>query len=399
MSITLDWLHVISLLGAVQGFFLAGVLVTKGTNPAANRLLAAVTAAFSVYLASAVYRAAGWMEVFPHFFGVSNPLPLVFGPLIYLYAVHASDRTRRLWNRDLLHFMPATAVIIVTLPIYLKSGAEKIAFYQQLQQGDIPRLLQVIDWLKFVSGLSYTVATIRHLLRHRVTVMDSYSTVERVKLHWLLWPTSASAIVWAVATALHLRQVLSLPPRHGENLVALGIAITVYGIRYMELRQPEVFNFVTSEFPVVAATPAPPPDQRARYERSGLSDQEAESLKDALLAIMERERPHQNSELTLADQQQVGTEKPEAINQREDAHEAHDDGHPGGGLSSCRWPNGRFCARPGRHASRESEVEGLRHSTQSVADATSLASVHRGSGIGELFPSSHGRASDGGQEL
>ena len=307
MFITIDWLHVISLLGAVQGLFLAGVLVTKRTNRTANRLLAAVTVAFSVYLTSAVYRAVGWMPVFPHFLGVSNPLPLVFGPLIYLYAVHASDRTRRLGKRDLLHFVPATAVVIATLPMYLQSGPEKIAFYQQLQGGDIPRLLQVIDWLKFVSGVSYTVATIRHLLRHRLTVMNSYSTVERVNLRWLLWLTSASAVVWALATALHVFLVLNLPPRHGENLVALGIAIMVYGIGYRGLRQPEVFNFVTSEFPVAAAAPAPPAppvppaDQSPRYQHSGLGDQEAESLKDALLLAMEKERPYRDSDLTLAD--------------------------------------------------------------------------------------------------
>jgi len=301
MSITLDWFHAISLLGAVQGLFLAGVLATKRTNRAANRLLAAVTAAFSVFLVSTVYYAVGWIRVFPHFFGVANPLPLVFGPLIYLYAAHASDRTRRFRTIDLLHFAPAAAAVIATVPIYLKSGTAKIELYQELQQGDIPRLLQVIDWSKFVSGASYTVVTIRHLLRHRATVKDSYSTVERVNLRWLLWLTGAAAVVWAIATAFHLSQVLSVPPRHGDDLVALGIAITVYGIGYMGLRQPEVFNFVTAEFPVVPAAPSPPAGQRARYERSGLGDEEAESLRAELLSVMERERPYRNPELTLAD--------------------------------------------------------------------------------------------------
>jgi hypothetical protein len=51
-SLTLDWLHVIVLLGAIQGVFLAGALASKRRNRTANRLL-----------------------------GAAFPLPFLFGPL------------------------------------------------------------------------------------------------------------------------------------------------------------------------------------------------------------------------------------------------------------------------------------------------------------------------------
>jgi AraC-like DNA-binding protein len=38
-----------------------------------------------------------------------------------------------------------------------------------------------------------------------------------------------------------------------------------------------------------------------RYERSGLTDREAARLKDALTVVMDKERPWQDSDLTLAD--------------------------------------------------------------------------------------------------
>ena len=93
-SLTLDWLHVIVLFGAIQGVFLAGALVAKRRNRTANRLLAALMLCFSIYLASAVYYAAGLELVYPQFFGFSYPLPFIFGPLVYLYAVTAADRSR-----------------------------------------------------------------------------------------------------------------------------------------------------------------------------------------------------------------------------------------------------------------------------------------------------------------
>lgn len=285
----MSWLNVVSLLGAVQGFLLGGVLATKSVNRSANRLLAVLMATFSIYLFTAAYIGAGWIEIFPHFYFVSYPLPLVFGPLVYLYAVQASDHDRRFAIRDMVHFLPLIVVLILTLPIYLKSGAEKIEFYRQLRADNFPVMLQVINWLKYVSGVSYSVATIRHLLRHRGSVKDSYSSIEWVNLNWLLWLARAGAAIWAVATALQVAYAFHLPIQWLGNPVALGIALLVYGIGYMGLRQPEIFNFVMEE------------DEGARYERSGLGEREAAALKDALLAAMDKDRPYQDSALTLAD--------------------------------------------------------------------------------------------------
>ena len=91
-SMTLDWLNIAALLGAAQGFFLAGVLATQRRNRTANRLLAVAVFAFSIQMITVVYHAVELEQVFPHFFGVAFPLPLIYGPLIYLYTVCASDR-------------------------------------------------------------------------------------------------------------------------------------------------------------------------------------------------------------------------------------------------------------------------------------------------------------------
>jgi len=38
-TITLDWLHIVALLGAVQGLILTGVLAVRQRNRTANRIL------------------------------------------------------------------------------------------------------------------------------------------------------------------------------------------------------------------------------------------------------------------------------------------------------------------------------------------------------------------------
>jgi hypothetical protein len=102
VTITLDWLNVVALLGAVQGLILSGVLAARRRNRTANRILAVAMVALSIFLASSVYHAAGLERAFPHFFGAAYLMPLLYGPLIYLYAVTASDRSRGFTWRDAL---------------------------------------------------------------------------------------------------------------------------------------------------------------------------------------------------------------------------------------------------------------------------------------------------------
>lgn len=325
-NVTLDWLHVAILLGAVQGVVLALVLATQRRNRTANRILAVAIVAFSVHLASSVYYAAGLLDAAPHFFGLSYPLPLIYGPLIYLYAVAASDRARTLRWPDALHFLPFITVIAAALPIYSMSGAEKIALYGDLQQGNVPLLMKVVDPLKLVSGIAYATATILFLRKHAARVKESYSTIERVNLHWLVQLAIAAAGIWGLAVASQLLQPIDVPLlARGDDVVALAIAILVYWIGYKALRQPEIFDFAALDRRLTTAEigrphadiqpsppalvlessePAPEPASAAstgRYERSGLTDREATALERALLHVMEAERPWQDSELTLAD--------------------------------------------------------------------------------------------------
>ena len=329
--LTLDWLHLIALLGAIQGVFLAGALAAKRSNRTANRLLAATMVAFSIGLTSVVYYAAGLVQVFPHFFGASHPMPFLYGPLIYLYALTAADRSRRLTRRDALHFVPFLATVITGLPIYLMSGADKLALYQQLQRGEVPPLIAIATPLKLLSGVIYAPLTLIFLRRHRERVKDSYSSVERVNLRWLVWLGAAAAAIWAMAVSFQLLESGGIMRMtRGDDFIALAMAVLVYGIGYMGLRQPEVFRYETAEHRVPAelavaerlvlqpgpadVAPAPAEAQSparpqlvesepaaARYERSGLTDRDAALLEEALLRVMDRDRPWRNSDLTLAD--------------------------------------------------------------------------------------------------
>jgi AraC-like DNA-binding protein len=307
-GVTFGWIQLTALAGALQGLLLTAVLAAQRHNRTANRLLAALIAAFTLYLAGSAYYDSGLVRVFPHLFGVGYQMPWVFGPLVYLYAVAASDRSWRFPASGLLHFVPAAVNLIAAVPYYLMSAAEKVATFERLVAGEISPPLAALDPLKYVSGLGYTVATVLVLRRHRVRVEDSYSNTARVNLTWLLWLTGVAAGVWLLATTL---RITDFGARLRDEHISLAIALLVYGIGYMGLRQPEVFRYDTAEFAIPKGAAGPPaplppeppqPDGSApRYERSGLGYDEAARLRLSLLAIMDAEQPWKDSELTLTD--------------------------------------------------------------------------------------------------
>src|SRR3954463_16554028 len=120
-SLTLDWLQLAALIGSVQGVLLAVVLFGHRSNRTASRLLGVLMLTFTVFLASSAYYASGLFRRYPHFFGVSYLTPWLFGPLVYLYAVAASDRAWRFSRKDLLHFVPAALVLLVMGSFYMMS--------------------------------------------------------------------------------------------------------------------------------------------------------------------------------------------------------------------------------------------------------------------------------------
>lgn len=302
--LSLDWIQLAAIVGALQGLVLTAVLAAQRTNRTANRLLATFMAAMTIYLAAGPYYTAGLIRVYPHFFAVSYQTVWVFGPLVYLYARAASDRSWRFTPKTLLHFVPVTITTIAAMPFYMMSGAEKIATWEQWTVKGVGGALAYLDPFKYALGVAYSAATVSYLVRHRRDVEHSYSNIERVNLRWLLWLSAATGSIWVLVTGLKIAHV-STAMRDGH--VAIALALLVYGIGYMGLRQPEVFRYVRTALPPeereVESAPASarPETAMPRYERSGLSGAEASRLRESLLGMMENDQPWKESELTLAD--------------------------------------------------------------------------------------------------
>ena len=302
--LSLDWIQLAAIVGALQGLVLTAVLAAQRINRTANRLLATFMAAMTINLAAGPYYTAGLIRVYPHFFAVSYQTVWIFGPLVYLYARAASDRSWRFTPKTLAHFVPVTITTIAAMPFYVMSGAGKIATWEQWSVKGVGGALAYLDPFKYALGIAYSAATVSYLVRHRRDVEQSYSNIERVNLRWLRWLSAATGAIWLLVTGLKIAHV-STAMRDGH--VAIALALLVYGIGYMGLRQPEVFRYARGDLPAekreVESAPAAarPETAMPRYERSGLSGAEASRLRESLFGMMEKDQPWKESELTLAD--------------------------------------------------------------------------------------------------
>lgn len=312
---SLNWWQIVALFGAVQGTVVALALAARRPRRTPNLLLSALVLAFALHLASVVYYSADLVEWLPHFFGLTQPLPLAFGPLLYLYAITASGQQHRLGLRDWWHALPCAAFYIWGLPIYLQGSEGKVALYRAIQTGQLPLQSRVAIPLVLLSGVGYTVATLVALRRHQGVVAENYSSLERVNLQWLRWLALASALIWLTALLFEgadsTQWAVSLP---GDFVVAVGITLVIHAIGFWGLRQPEIFRYVTAEHAVVPTTPQPivesltepasdPVSDQSlpRYERSGLSPRDAEALKSRLLSLMDDEHLYRSADLKLGD--------------------------------------------------------------------------------------------------
>lgn len=136
--------------GALQGLFLSFLLVTRRANQLANRLLALLVLLISVQSTLVAFDTREFFLTFPHLSKVSWLLPLLFGPLIYLFTQKLTYEQPRFKLADLIHFIPFGLTFIYLLPYYLKTRAEKIAYlndFELARQDDFGWLGQVTLFL------------------------------------------------------------------------------------------------------------------------------------------------------------------------------------------------------------------------------------------------------------
>ena len=263
--------------------------------------------------------ATGKHVTFPYFLGLEIPMPLLYGPFLFLYTVALTDQEH---NKKInpLHFIPFVLALLSTLPFHALSFPQKIKVYQD--GGRAYELLSLIILIAvLISGFLYTFISLQKLKKHRKTIAEQFSYTEKINLKWLSYLILGSSIIWLVAI---FRQ---------DNYTFSAVVLYVLFIGYFGIKQvgiftntvPQIQNEIletssievnkTSNDTLFDEKEIEVQPEKIKYEKSKISSDEVSTIQKNLLVLMQTEKTYTDPELTLSDLAQKINVHPNTLSQ------------------------------------------------------------------------------------
>lgn len=231
---------------------------------------------------------------YPHLLGVSLPIPILHGVLLYLYTLALIKKEDQLTlKKVLIHLIPFFVLVILAIPFYVLSGPEKIDIYKRAGEGfEWYKIVQISSFVFF--GLAYSIVSIVEIRKCRQQLLDNFSNVDHRMLPWLEYLSIGLAVIWLVSALF------------SDQIVFGAVVIFVLFIGFFGINQyPVFYSIATPETKtlVVAAstTPVVLSDDEGfeKYSKSKLKDDEASRVMTQLETVMSIQKPFTNAELTL----------------------------------------------------------------------------------------------------
>lgn len=292
---------VVLTLAAAQAFLLALLIFQKHRALFANRFLAVMMLACGLAMIHILVQDYGLYDAAPELLYLVLGIPFLVGPLHFLYTKYLLSRSTSMARRDRLHFVSPVAVELVAVLIALLFPAS-LSLPRTNNVALVPPLFHVYNWVLLACGVTYTLASLRLLIKYNRTTKKVVSSLENVRLNWLMFLTLAALAAWLefLTESAFLLFGINL-----SNFVATSVcgALYIYAIGYYGLLKSEVLTVpaTVSTMHEIFEAAAGESDVPAKYERSGLDEDAAADLAERLAGLMDKEKPYTRPSLTLTE--------------------------------------------------------------------------------------------------
>ena len=217
----------------------------------------------------------------PWLLGIEHPLPLVHGIFLYLYVAFLTNQVPEKKNLPLLHCVPPVAMYLYLTTFFVLPVDEKIQVYRN-QGAGYEVYLSIKRYAIALSGIVYVTWSAILLGRHRKTIRDRFSSLEKVNLQWLRLLTYGMGGIWFFVIFFA-----------NDILILTGIVIFVFLIGFFGIRQSVIF--APDEVPAGSGEP------KKKYPKSGLTEEAAAALHRSLIHLMTAEALYKKSDLSIND--------------------------------------------------------------------------------------------------
>lgn len=303
-------------------FFLAFILLTKKGKSQADYILMAWLGVTGFHLASFYLHLSGQYTTYPALIGLGIPLPLVQGPFLYLYTLRQTS-PHNLRPYQWLHFLPLLGSYLMFSRFFLLPFETQVEIFRGQGHGfELPSMINLIA--VYISGVLYTVLSLIRLLKYRRNLVNEFSNIERINFNWLLYLLLWIAVIWIVIFVFK-----------EDKLIFGAAALFVLWLGYFGIRQTSVFghsryslqpsdptNFVVEapQGPILmpkeeSLLPSTAKEEMTKYQKSGLSDEDANRIHGELRNLLDTQKPYTDPELTLTDLARLLTVHPNVLSQ------------------------------------------------------------------------------------
>lgn len=291
------------IVGAVQAFFLTFLVINKKSKSKGDYIFAVLLSVFGLVLTGYTLEVIEVDTDFPVFLGIYTAIPMLIGPLIYLYVTSYTNKSQKFNPTVLLHIFP---YVFFTTAVFLKltvfSEGSVIEDRDIIEQVDHPFFL-FMNLFRICYNLFFCVAALVILKKHSKTIGKHFSYSENIDMKWLRY---IIIMMLSLATIVIITQVLHnffdiFHWRHLENFIYTFVTIVVFIMGYYGIKQQIIFVPSTRNMknPEKSNISSSSNEIKKQYLKSVLSKEDSQNHLNRLQNYMKEERPYLNGKLSL----------------------------------------------------------------------------------------------------
>ena len=300
MALTIT--NILLLFTSGLGFFLSLLIFHKYGYSLANRLLALLLFLYGVVLLRLLLWDLEYYRLIPHVLLMPVAISFLMGPVHYLYAKYLINSENKFIKRDFIHFVPFLIFQVFLFKDFFKSGEELIKAFTVIENESLSGEFVLFNWIITVHVLFYVALTLLKIHRYSLSLKYVFSSIEKLQLDWLWYITifiGAGMVVFLLENTFLLGGFIISELFALSNVI---FCLYVLAIGYLGLLKSEIFlskEFSDSVHDMPGISESLTDKEETRYKKSGLSEERAEEIMNALLELMDAEAPYADSGLTL----------------------------------------------------------------------------------------------------
>ena len=237
------------------------------------------------------------MENLHVYYLLSSKLPLLYGPLVYLFTRNILRQRKSQPATDALHFIP---FVFIAIFIFLAGRYFLPAWVQFLFYGASGAVVQII------SLLAYHYLALAECKQHLKKMKDYFSSTGQLRMLWVIKFIIISFFVCASISLLLYFMYRYYPTIQFLRWGFVLLSIFIYWISYEAISNPVLFSTMIKDdwqqptVPVVAIPLKLIIHKRAeKYANTGLKEEEANRILTGLGQVMQKQKVFLDPEITI----------------------------------------------------------------------------------------------------